>query len=172
MTVERTDILIVGAGLAGARCAEALRAGGYDGRILVVGDEPHPPYERPALSKELLAGSRATAELALRKPGFWAANRIELRLGTRIDTIDLRARRALIGAASIRWKQLVLATGVRARRIPGLDGMAGIHHLRTLDDAETLRDALRPALASRSSERASWGSRSPRAPARSASRSR
>ena len=144
MTVERTDILIVGAGLAGARCAEALRAGGYDGRILVVGDEPHPPYERPALSKELLAGSRATAELALREPGFWTANRIELRLGTRIDTIDLRARRALIGAASIRWKQLVLATGVRARRIPGLDGMTGIHHLRTLDDAETLRDALAP----------------------------
>ena len=144
MTVERTDILIVGAGLAGARCAEALRAGGYDGRILVVGDEPHPPYERPALSKELLAGSRAAAELALRKPGFWAANGIELRLGTRIDTIDLRARRALIGPASIRWKQLVLATGVRARRIPGLDGMTGIHHLRTLDDAETLRDALAP----------------------------
>ncbi len=144
MTVERTDILIVGAGLAGARCAEALRAGGYDGRILVVGDEPHPPYERPALSKELLAGSRAAAELALRKPGFWAANRIELRLGTRIDTIDLRTRRALIGPASIRWKQLVLATGVRARRIPGLDGMTGIHHLRTLDDAETLRDALAP----------------------------
>ena len=144
MTVERTDILIVGAGLAGARCAEALRAGGYDGRILMVGDEPHPPYERPALSKELLAGSRATAELALRKPGFWTANRIELRLGTRIDTIDLRTRRALIGAASIRWKQLVLATGVRARRIPGLDGMTGIHHLRTLDDAETLRDALAP----------------------------
>ena len=109
-----------------------------------MGDEPHPPYERPALSKELLAGSRATAELALRKPEFWTANRIELRLGTRIDTIDLRARRALIGAASIRWKQLVLATGVRARRIPGLDGMAGIHHLRTLADAETLRDALTP----------------------------
>ena len=105
---------------------------------------PHPPYERPALSKELLAGSRAAAELALREPGFWTANRIELRLGTRIDTIDLRARRALIGPASIRWKQLVLATGVRARRIPGLDGMTGIHHLRTLDDAETLRDALAP----------------------------
>jgi NADPH-dependent 2,4-dienoyl-CoA reductase/sulfur reductase-like enzyme len=144
MTAERTDILIVGAGLAGARCAEALRAGGHDGRILVVGDEPHPPYERPALSKELLAGSRATAELALRKPEFWTANRIELRLGTHIDTIDLRARRALIGVASIRWKQLVLATGVRARRIPGLDGMAGIHHLRTLADAETLRAALTP----------------------------
>src|SRR6478672_5367889 len=144
MTVDRTDILIVGAGLAGGRCAEALRAGGYDGRILVVGDEPHPPYERPALSKELLAGSRAATELALREPGFWAANRIELRLGTCIDTIDLRARRALIGPVSIRWKQLVLATGVRARRIPGLDGMTGIHHLRTLDDAETLRDALAP----------------------------
>jgi len=144
MTVERTDILIVGAGLAGARCAEVLRAGGDDGRILVVGDEPHPPYERPALSKELLVGSRAAAGLALRKPGFWAAHGIELRLGTRIDSIDVRARRAVIGPASIRWNRLVLATGVRARRIPGLDGMAGIHHLRTLADAETLRDALEP----------------------------
>lgn len=144
MTAERTDILIVGAGLAGARCAEALRAGGHEGRILVVGDEPHPPYERPALSKELLAGSRSTAELALRTPGFWTANRIELRLGTHIDVIDLRARRALIDSASIRWKRLVLATGARARRIPSLDGMAGIHHLRTLADAETLRDALSP----------------------------
>jgi 3-phenylpropionate/trans-cinnamate dioxygenase ferredoxin reductase component len=144
MTVDRTDILIVGAGLAGARCAEVLRAGGYDGRILVVGDEPHPPYERPALSKELLVGSRAAAGLALRKPGFWAAHGIELRLGTRIDSIDVRARRAVIGPASIRWNRLVLATGVRARRIPGLDGMAGIHHLRTLDEAEILRDALAP----------------------------
>jgi 3-phenylpropionate/trans-cinnamate dioxygenase ferredoxin reductase subunit len=144
MTVDRTDILIVGAGLAGARCAEALRAEGYDGRILVVGDEPHPPYERPALSKELLVGSRAAADLALRKPGFWTAHGIELRLGTRIDSIDVRARRAVLGPASIRWKRLVLATGVRARRIPVLDGMAGIHHLRTLDEAETLRDALAP----------------------------
>jgi 3-phenylpropionate/trans-cinnamate dioxygenase ferredoxin reductase component len=144
MTVERTDILIVGAGLAGSRCAEVLRAEGYDGRILVVGDEPHPPYERPALSKELLVGSRAAAELALRKPGFWAAHGIELRLGTRIDSIDVRARRAVIGPASIRWRRLVLATGVRARRIPGLDGMAGIHYLRTLADAESLRDALVP----------------------------
>jgi 3-phenylpropionate/trans-cinnamate dioxygenase ferredoxin reductase component len=144
MTVERTDILIVGAGLAGARCAEVLRAGGDDGRILVVGDEPHPPYERPALSKELLVGSRAAAGLALRKPGFWAAHGIELRLGTRIDSIDVRARRAVIGPASIRWNRLVLATGVRARRIRGLDGMAGIHHLRTLDEAEILRDALAP----------------------------
>jgi len=144
MTVERTDILIVGAGLAGARCAEVLRAWGDDGRILVVGDEPHPPYERPALSKELLVGIRAAAGLALRKPGFWAAHGIELRLGTRIDSIDVRARRAVIGPASIRWNRLVLATGVRARRIRGLDGMAGIHHLRTLDEAEILRDALAP----------------------------
>jgi 3-phenylpropionate/trans-cinnamate dioxygenase ferredoxin reductase subunit len=144
MTFERTDILIVGAGLAGARCAEVLRAGGYDGRILVAGEEPHPPYERPALSKELLAGSRAASDLALREPGFWTARLIDLRLGARIDAIDLRARRALLGRSSIRWKRLVLATGVRARRIPGLDGMAGIHHLRTLDEAEALRDALAP----------------------------
>ena len=137
MTVERTDILIVGAGLAGARCAEALRAEGYDGRILVVGDEPHPPYERPALSKELLAGSRAAAELALREPGFWAATRDRAPAG---DAHRQRSTCAPAGRSSAprrsAWRQLVLATGVRARRIPGLDGMTGIHHLRTLDDAE------------------------------------
>jgi len=144
MTVERTDILIAGAGLAGARCAEALRAGGFDGGIVVAGDEPHLPYERPALSKELLAGSRAAADLALRDPEFWAARDIELRLGVRIDAVDLRGRHAAAGQHEFQWSTLVVATGVRARRLPGLDGLPGIHHLRTLDDAAALREALVP----------------------------
>ena len=144
MTVEHTDILIVGAGLAGARCAEALRAGGHDGRIVVAGEEPHPPYERPALSKELLVGSRTASDLALREPGFWAARDIELRPGARIDALDLRGRHAVAGPHEFRWATLVVATGVRARRLPGLDGLPGIHHLRTLDDAAGLRHALVP----------------------------
>jgi 3-phenylpropionate/trans-cinnamate dioxygenase ferredoxin reductase component len=144
VTVERADILIVGAGLAGARCAESLRAGGHDGRIVVAGEEQHAPYERPALSKELLVGTRTPADLALRDPDHWAAREIELWPGARIDAVDLRGRRATAGEAEIRWTTLVVATGVRARRLPGLDGLPGIHHLRTLDDAAALRDALVP----------------------------
>jgi 3-phenylpropionate/trans-cinnamate dioxygenase ferredoxin reductase subunit len=144
MTVEHTDILIVGAGLAGARCAESLRAGGHDGRIVVAGEEPHLPYERPALSKELLTGSRTAGDLALRDPAFWPARDIEMRPGARIDGIDMRGRRATAGSHEFRWTTLVVATGVRARRIPGLDGVPGIHHLRTLDDAAALREALVP----------------------------
>ena len=72
-------ILIAGAGLAGARCAETLRVEGFDGRIVLAGDEPHPPYERPALSKELLAGTRD--DVSLRPWSFWAEHGIELRLG-------------------------------------------------------------------------------------------
>jgi 3-phenylpropionate/trans-cinnamate dioxygenase ferredoxin reductase component len=144
MTGERTDVLIAGAGLAGARCAESLRAGGFDGRIVVAGHEPHPPYERPALSKELLLGTRTAPGLRLRDPGFWTANQIDLRPDAPVEAVDVGARRATVGSASIRWRVLVVATGLRARTLPGLRGMAGIHHLRTLDDAEALRDALTP----------------------------
>ena len=142
MNVERTDILIAGAGLAGARCAESLRAGGYDGRIVVAGEEPHLPYERPALSKELLVGTSAAPELTLREPEFWAARCIELRPGARIETIDVRGRRAALAGGEIRWTTLVVATGLRARRLPGLDGLPGLHHLRTLADAAALRETL------------------------------
>ena len=75
------DVLIVGAGLAGARCAETLRALGFDGTILVAGGEPHPPYERPALSKEFLAGSRTAGSLAQRPDGFWEGEAIAFARG-------------------------------------------------------------------------------------------
>jgi 3-phenylpropionate/trans-cinnamate dioxygenase ferredoxin reductase subunit len=120
------SILIAGAGLAGARCAETLRAEGYDGRIRLVGDEPFPPYERPALSKEFLAGERSAAELLLRPPGFWAEQEIELVLGRRVEPGD---------------DFLVVATGARPRRL-SVPGRA--HVLRTLADAIRLRAELRP----------------------------
>ncbi len=133
--------LIVGAGLAGARCAETLRAHGYDGRILLVGDEPHAPYERPALSKELLAGSRD--EVSLRPDAFWESQRIELRTGTRVTSVDPVRRTALAGGVVLRWDALVLATGARPRRLRG-PRPDGVHELRTLADALALREALRP----------------------------
>ena len=85
-------VLIVGAGLAGARAAETLRAEGFDGRVVLVGEEPTAPYERPALSKELLAGTRDEASLLLRPATFWDARGIELVLGERVETLDPAAR--------------------------------------------------------------------------------
>lgn len=123
--MSRRGVLIVGAGLAGTRCAETLRAGGYEGRIVLAGDEPVAPYERPALSKELLAGSRESVEL--RAESYWAVQEIELRLGRRVDSIDRNE-----------WDAVVLATGAQARR---LDGALV---LRTHADALRLRDELLP----------------------------
>lgn len=130
-------VLIVGAGLAGSRCAETLRAEGFDGRIVLVGDEPVAPYERPALSKELLAGGRSRTEL--RPDGFWEEREIELVLGRRIDHVDLARRTA---GQDLSWDALVVATGARARRLP-FPVPLGVHTLRTLADAEALRAELR-----------------------------
>ena len=87
-------VVIVGAGLAGARCAETLRAEGYDGEVVLVGEEPYAPYERPALSKGFLTGKRDLAEMALHPPSFWSGKRIDLRLNTRVVAIDRQARTA------------------------------------------------------------------------------
>jgi NADPH-dependent 2,4-dienoyl-CoA reductase/sulfur reductase-like enzyme len=132
------SVVIVGAGLAGSRCAETLRAQGYDGRVVLVGEEPVAPYERPALSKEHLAGARTTVEL--RAPEFWAERGIELVLGRRVDAIDLDARTAGPGLG---WDALVLATGARARRLP-VPVPEGVHTLRTVADAAALAAELRP----------------------------
>ena len=132
-------VLIAGAGLAGARTAETLRALGWTGRIVLAGDEPHAPYERPALSKELLAGTRLDVEL--RPAAFWAEQEIELVTGRRVRLVDAERRTALVGDETVAWDSLVIATGARARL---LDGPRGVHHLRTLDDARTLAAELSP----------------------------
>lgn len=138
MSVPRS-ILIVGAGLAGARCAETLRAEGYDGRIVLVGDEQLGPYERPALSKEFLAGAPDTEGLLLRRPSFWAGREIELQLGRRVVSIDGPAGKARTDRGELlEWDALVLATGARPRRLP-FRAPLGAHVLRTVSDAEALR---------------------------------
>jgi NADPH-dependent 2,4-dienoyl-CoA reductase/sulfur reductase-like enzyme len=134
-------VLIVGAGLAGSRCAETLRSEGYDGAIVLAGEEPHPPYERPALSKQLLAGTRT--DLDLRPERHWPEHEIELRLGTRVLRLDLDRRQALTSAGPIAWDALVIATGARARTVPGVSHRA-VHHLRTRADADLLRSRLHP----------------------------
>jgi 3-phenylpropionate/trans-cinnamate dioxygenase ferredoxin reductase component len=137
--VRTETVLIVGAGLAGARCAETLRAEGYAGSVVLVGDEPVPPYERPALSKELLAGTRSTGSLQLRPPDFWRKRGIELVLGHRVTRLD-RVRRVGVTdvGRALQWDRLVLATGAKPRTLP-FAAPSGVHFLRTLADAIALR---------------------------------
>ncbi len=138
------SIVIVGAGLAGARCAETLRAEGYDGAVTLVGDEQLPPYERPALSKEYLAGRKEEHELLLRPQTAWAEQQIVLRLGQRVVHVDPARRRAVTDTGSeLGWDVLVLATGARPRRLP-FAVPSGVHVLRTVEDARALRGAIVP----------------------------
>jgi NADPH-dependent 2,4-dienoyl-CoA reductase/sulfur reductase-like enzyme len=131
-------VVIVGAGLAGSRCAETLRAEGFEGRIVLVGEEPSPPYERPALSKAYLSGEKR--EIELRARTHWAERGIELELGRRVRRLDL-SRRTYEGGPSA--DALVLATGARARTLPG-PAPAGTHTLRSAADADRLRSELGP----------------------------
>jgi 3-phenylpropionate/trans-cinnamate dioxygenase ferredoxin reductase component len=130
------SVVIVGAGLAGSRCAETLRAEGFDGRIRLVGDEALPPYERPALSKEYLAGQREGVEL--RPRAHWDEREIELVLGRHVERLDL-ARRTYAGGPAA--DALVIATGARARELPG-PTPPGVLTLRTAADADRLRGEL------------------------------
>jgi 3-phenylpropionate/trans-cinnamate dioxygenase ferredoxin reductase subunit len=142
MTTE--TVLVVGAGLAGSRCAETLRAEGFAGAVVLVGDELVPPYERPALSKELLAGTRPPQSLLLRPTSFWQEHGIELVLGQRIVRLDRPRRIALTDRRrELSWDRLVLATGAKPRRLP-FELPTGVYVLRTLADALSLRAELRP----------------------------
>jgi NADPH-dependent 2,4-dienoyl-CoA reductase/sulfur reductase-like enzyme len=134
-------VVIVGAGLAGTRCAQTLRAEGFDGALTLIGEEPDPPYERPALSKEFLTGARG--DLALLPASYWVDHDIRLRLGTRVERVDVGRRIARTRHADIGWDALVVATGARPRTLPSLGG-DGVHVLRTLDDARRLRAELLP----------------------------
>ncbi|WP_328500386.1 FAD-dependent oxidoreductase [Streptomyces sp. NBC_00457] len=134
-------VAVVGASLAGLSAARSLRKQGYDGRLVVIGDETHRPYDRPPLSKEFLAGALGEADLALETDG--EDLRAEWLLGTRATGLD-RAERAvrLADGREVRADGVVIATGAAARTLPGSAGLAGVHVLRTLDDARALRDEL------------------------------
>jgi 3-phenylpropionate/trans-cinnamate dioxygenase ferredoxin reductase subunit len=135
--------LIVGGGLAAAEAAKTLRAEGYDGRLVVVTDEQRPPYERPPLTKAYLRGEVEASTLLAQPAAFYEETAIDLRLGTRVQALDLAARRArLEDGSEIAWERLLLATGARAVR-PPLDGAdrPWVHVLRTAEDADRLREA-------------------------------
>lgn len=135
-------IVIVGGGLAAQRCCETLRAEGYDGPLRIVCAEDEPPYDRPPLSKELLAGSTTESALAFRPAAWYEGSGIDLLLGTRAEHLDPGARRLFAaGCPPLRYERLLLATGSRPRTLPGFDGGAT---LRTLGDARALSAALGP----------------------------
>ena len=137
----RPGLVVVGASLAGLRGAEALRDGGYDGPLTLVGDEPHRPYDRPPLSKHVLAG-----ELPPEATGLPQLTRLRARwrLGQPAVALDREHRvLRLADGATIPYEKLLIATGARARPWPGAGAdLAGIFTIRTLEDARALRRAL------------------------------
>ncbi|HEY1957701.1 MAG TPA: FAD-dependent oxidoreductase [Polyangiaceae bacterium] len=142
--VERYDVLIVGAGQGGAQAAAVLRQQEFAGTVAIVGDEPDAPYERPALSKEYLAGEKPFEKMLLRPPAFWADKKIDLRLGRRVVEVDAGAHRVrLDDGASIEWGKLVWATGGAPRRLvcSGHD-LRGVHTVRSRGDVDRLRGEL------------------------------
>ncbi|WP_227979649.1 NAD(P)/FAD-dependent oxidoreductase [Nocardia spumae] len=137
-------IVIVGAGLAGLRTAEELRRAGYEGGLILVGDEARLPYDRPPLSKQFVRGE--TEDTTLRPAEFFTEKNIELRLGAAATGVDTAARTLLFADGStLEYDQLIVATGLRPKRIPGLPEAAGIHVLRRHEDAAALRDGLASA---------------------------
>lgn len=136
-------IVVVGTSLAGLRAVEALRSRGYEGRIIWVGEEPHLPYDRPPLSKELLRGDWDPERVALRRGGGFEDLGADLRTGCRAEALDLADRCVeLAGGERLRFDGLVIATGASPRTLPEVPRLAGLHVLRSLDDALALRSEL------------------------------
>ncbi|MGH9294781.1 MAG: NAD(P)/FAD-dependent oxidoreductase, partial [Acidimicrobiales bacterium] len=137
--------VIVGASLAGAKAAETLRVEGFDGRIVLVGDEEARPYERPPLSKGYLRGEQGFDDAAVHVSGYYADNDIELRTSTAVSSIDPVASRVTLDSSEeLSYDKLLLATGAAPRRlkVPGSE-LGGILYLRSVGDSDALREAIK-----------------------------
>lgn len=135
--------MIVGAGLAGLRTAEELRRAGYEGDLVLVGEERHLPYDRPPLSKEVMQGEKSDTTLQPRE--FFDQRGIELLLGHAATAVDPDVRAVTLADGSVvDYDELVVATGLAPRRIPGLPDVAGVHVLRSIDESLALRADLDP----------------------------
>jgi 3-phenylpropionate/trans-cinnamate dioxygenase ferredoxin reductase subunit len=136
--------VIVGASLAGAKAAETLRTEGFDGRVVLIGEEAEYPYERPLLSKDYLRGDKPAAKLYVHDEGFYADNDIELMTGTRVESLDPRAHEVSVdGGGRIAYSKLLLCTGASPRPLPlpGAD-LPGVRYLRLMGDSDALRAAI------------------------------
>lgn len=142
--MEHFDVIIVGSGHGGAQAAIALRQAGHEGTILIVSRDRNPPYERPPLSKEYLAGDKPFERIQIRPEQFWVDKGVELRLGRNVNRVDPVARElGLSDDTSVTYRKLIWAAGGDARRLscPGSD-YAGIHYIRTRRDVDTLKEEL------------------------------
>lgn len=145
MPESETTCVVVGGGQAAAWIARTLRTEGFAGRLVLIGEEPHWPYERPALSKAFLQGTGSVEAITLLNATLAAEARIECWLGQPVTSVDREARVVTTAdGRSVAYDTLFLATGGRARRLPGLDSVPAerVHTLRTLTDSERLRGAL------------------------------
>lgn len=135
-------VVIVGGGQGGFQTAASLRAEGYDGPVTIIGEEPDLPYQRPPLSKGMLLGKQQERHAILRPAEFYAAQRIDLVTGKRVERLDTAARRIEFGSnAPLEYEWLVLATGARNRTLP----MKDAHYVRTLGESVELRQRLETA---------------------------
>jgi 3-phenylpropionate/trans-cinnamate dioxygenase ferredoxin reductase subunit len=145
MSADQTFV-IVGGGLAGAKAAQTLRDEGFDGRVVLFGEEDVAPYERPPLSKDYLRGDAGRDAIWAQEEGWYDAHDVELRTGTHVAEVAPSSSEVVLdGGERIAYDQLLLATGSAAKRIPipGAE-LEGVHLLRTVADSDALRDALSP----------------------------
>jgi 3-phenylpropionate/trans-cinnamate dioxygenase ferredoxin reductase subunit len=136
--------VIVGASLAGAKAAEELRSQGFDGRVVLIGDEPERPYERPPLTKDYLRGDSEREKTYVHESGFYEQHEIELLTETTVVGFDAGSSRVMLaGGTELEYDRLLLSTGAEPRRIevPGAE-LDGVHYLRTLADCDALRERL------------------------------
>ncbi|MFJ1879637.1 NAD(P)/FAD-dependent oxidoreductase [Streptomyces sp. NPDC088137] len=144
MVDAHRTFVIVGGGLAGAKAAETLRAEGFSGRVILLGDERDHPYERPPLSKGYLSGKEDRDSVFVHETAWYAGADIELHLGQPVTALDREARSVRLGdGTAVHYDKLLLATGAEPRRlpVPGTE-LAGVHHLRRLAHADRLRNVL------------------------------
>ncbi|MBA4049260.1 MAG: pyridine nucleotide-disulfide oxidoreductase [Sphingomonas sp.] len=136
--MEHAEVVIVGAGHGGAQAAIALRQGGFAGSVLIVGDEPELPYERPPLSKDYLAGDKGFERLLIRKPDFWTERGIDFALGERVTAVDAAAHRLTCESGrAIGYGQLIWAAGGTPRRLTCAGaGAGGVHYVRARADID------------------------------------
>jgi len=136
-----TQVVVIGAGQAGAALVARLRGAGFAGDITLIGAEDAPPYQRPPLSKAYLMGQMPAERLSLRGADFYEENRISLRLGAPVTAIDAVARTVTVGGKVLPYDQLALTTGSMPRRLPAAMGgdLGGVYTVRTLADVDAMR---------------------------------
>lgn len=138
--------IVIGAGQAGLQICDSLRKEGFDGRLLLFGDEDLAPYQRPPLSKQFLLGELEKERLPFRPQNFFEKNAIDLKLGVTVSAIDTENKTVLVNDQQFNYDKLAIATGTRVRKLPVTGGdLPGVHYLRTIVDAERIKEHLTKA---------------------------